>query len=72
MQEGSPEILPENERARNMKVNYYANNNDGAETSLNNVTSVDFYREKVICYTAKDFKYDVKEIPLNRIISIER
>lgn len=54
-----------------MKVNYYANDNDGAETSLNNVTSVDFYRGKVICYTSKDFKYDVKEIPLNRIISIE-
>ena len=55
-----------------MKINFYSDDNRGEETCIKNVSSIDFYRTKVICYFSKDFKYDVKEIPLNRIISIER
>lgn len=56
-----------------MKINFYSDDNSGEETCIKNVTSIDFYRTKVICYySTADFKYDVKEIQLNRIISIER
>lgn len=55
-----------------MKINFYSDNNSGEEKCIENVSSIDFYRTKVICYFSKDFKYDIKEIPINRIISIER
>ncbi|MBQ2391637.1 MAG: hypothetical protein II306_07705 [Clostridia bacterium] len=54
-----------------MKINFYSDNNSGEEKCIENVSSIDFYRTKVICYFSKDFKYDMKEIPINNIISID-
>jgi len=56
-----------------MKINFYSDNNSDEEKCIENVSSIDFYRSTVICYfSTADFKYDVEEIPINRIISIER
>ena len=57
-----------------MKINFYSDNGIRAEKKcIENVSSIDFYSSKVICYfSTADLKYDMKEIPINRIISIER
>ena len=56
-----------------MKITFYENDNSGEEICIENVSSIDFYRTKVLCYfSTADSENDVKEIPINRIISIER
>ena len=55
-----------------MKINFYSDNNSGEEKCIKNVSTIDFYRTKVICYfSTADLKYDMKEIPINNIISID-